>query len=100
MAAGIVRAEQLDCPVEAPFPEARLRMMDRIGLFVATGGPEGLGFIRSSKAVDSDEWFFKTHYLSGSGLLTTLQPYRLLVLCAESWIKMNGGVNEVFTSLC
>ncbi len=43
MAAGIVRVEQLDCPVEAPFPEAKLRMMDRIGLFVATGGPEGLG---------------------------------------------------------
>ncbi len=75
MAAVIVRAEQFDCPVEAPFPEVRLRMMDRIGLFVATGGPEGLGFIRASKAVDPDEWFFKAHFYQDP---VCLQLYSLI----------------------
>jgi 3-hydroxymyristoyl/3-hydroxydecanoyl-(acyl carrier protein) dehydratase len=60
--AEVARAEQFDYPVEAPFPETRLRMIDRIEQFVADGGPAGLGFIRGSKAVDADEWFFKAHF--------------------------------------
>ena len=37
-------------------------MIDRIDLFVANGGPQGLGFIRGVKAVDPAEWFFDAHF--------------------------------------
>jgi 3-hydroxymyristoyl/3-hydroxydecanoyl-(acyl carrier protein) dehydratase len=60
--AEVARAEQFDYPSDAPFPEPKLRMIDRIEQFVANGGPNGLGFIRGSKKVDPDEWFFKAHF--------------------------------------
>ena len=37
-------------------------MIDRIEMFVADGGPRGLGYIRGSKDVDPDEWFFAAHF--------------------------------------
>jgi 3-hydroxymyristoyl/3-hydroxydecanoyl-(acyl carrier protein) dehydratase len=43
-------------------PARALRMIDRIDLFIADGGPEGLGFVRGSKGIDSQEWFFKAHF--------------------------------------
>jgi PfaB family protein len=43
-------------------PAKALRMIDKIDVFIADGGPEGLGFIRGVKAVDPDEWFFKAHF--------------------------------------
>ncbi|MCP4578946.1 MAG: type I polyketide synthase, partial [Deltaproteobacteria bacterium] len=49
-------------PIEPPFPEKKMRMVDRIDLFVPDGGPKGLGFIRGSKEVNPDEWFFKAHF--------------------------------------
>ncbi|HTU19199.1 MAG TPA: beta-ketoacyl synthase N-terminal-like domain-containing protein [Gemmataceae bacterium] len=51
-----------DYPREAPFPEDRLRMIDRIECFVPDGGPHGLGFIEGRKVVDPEEWFFKAHF--------------------------------------
>ena len=39
-----------------------LRMVTDIDLFVPDGGPHGLGFVRGSKAVDPNEWFFKAHF--------------------------------------
>ena len=56
------RGEEFDYPVDAPFPEKKLRMIDHIELFVADGGPAGLGFIRGSKLVDPAEWFFDAHF--------------------------------------
>ena len=56
------RGEEFDYPVDAPFPEKQLRMIDHIELFVADGGPAGLGFIRGSKLVDPAEWFFDAHF--------------------------------------
>jgi 3-hydroxymyristoyl/3-hydroxydecanoyl-(acyl carrier protein) dehydratase len=37
-------------------------MIDRIELFVPDGGPARLGYIRGTKDVDPDEWFFKAHF--------------------------------------
>ncbi len=61
-AAEIERGETLPYPTDAPFPDAQLRMVDEIDLFVADGGPQSLGFIRGVKAVNPDEWFFKAHF--------------------------------------
>ncbi len=49
-------------PTEPPFPEKKMRMVDHIDLFIPDGGPHGLGFIRGSKKVDPDEWFFNAHF--------------------------------------
>ncbi len=51
-----------DYPDVLLFPETQLRMVDQIDLFMPNGGPVGLGFIRGTKAVDPDEWFFKAHF--------------------------------------
>ncbi|TRO82587.1 beta-ketoacyl synthase N-terminal-like domain-containing protein [Desulfuromonas acetexigens] len=56
------RGEAFPYPVDAPFPDTQLRMVDAIELFVADGGPQGLGFIRGTKRVDPGEWFFQAHF--------------------------------------
>jgi len=43
-------------------PSKALRMIDRIDRYEPEGGPAGLGFIRGSKTVDPDEWFFTAHF--------------------------------------
>jgi 3-hydroxymyristoyl/3-hydroxydecanoyl-(acyl carrier protein) dehydratase len=37
-------------------------MLDCIETFLPTGGTKGLGFIRGTKTVDPQEWFFKAHF--------------------------------------
>jgi acyl transferase domain-containing protein/3-hydroxymyristoyl/3-hydroxydecanoyl-(acyl carrier protein) dehydratase len=56
------RGEEFPYPREAPFPDDRLRMIDRVDLFVPDGGPAGRGLIRASKDVNPAEWFFKAHF--------------------------------------
>ncbi len=56
------RGRSLDYPATAPFPDSMLRMIDRIVCWVADGGPNGLGYLRATKQVDPDEWFFKAHF--------------------------------------
>ncbi|MDK9716816.1 MAG: type I polyketide synthase [Trichlorobacter sp.] len=56
------RGRSLDYPTLAPFPDSKLRMIDRIKLYVADGGPAGLGYLQGIKQVDPDEWFFKAHF--------------------------------------
>jgi 3-hydroxymyristoyl/3-hydroxydecanoyl-(acyl carrier protein) dehydratase len=43
-------------------PARAIRMIDRIDVYLPDGGPKGLGFIRGSKRVDPDEWFFRAHF--------------------------------------
>ncbi|WP_277058217.1 beta-ketoacyl synthase N-terminal-like domain-containing protein [Trichlorobacter lovleyi] len=56
------RGRSLDYPTNAPFPDKQLRMIDQIELYVADGGPNGLGYLQGIKLVDPDEWFFKAHF--------------------------------------
>ena len=37
-------------------------MLDCIETYLPAGGAKGLGFIRGSKMVDPQEWFFKAHF--------------------------------------
>ena len=56
------RGGSFEYPRTPPFPDERMRMVDRIDLFVADGGPSRLGLIRGSKEVDPAAWFFKAHF--------------------------------------
>jgi 3-hydroxymyristoyl/3-hydroxydecanoyl-(acyl carrier protein) dehydratase len=81
-------------PRTAPFPDDRLRMIDRVELFVPDGGPGGLGFLSGSKDVDPGEWFFKAHFYQdpvwpGSlGLESFLQLLKVAAL--ERWPGGDG----------
>jgi PfaB family protein len=58
----IERGLKFDYPDTPPFSAGQLRMVDNVDLFDPDGGPNGLGFIRGTKKVDSEEWFFKAHF--------------------------------------
>ncbi len=94
------RARSFDYPTDAPFPDKRLRMIDRIEAFVADGGPNGLGFVQGAKTVDPSEWFFQAHFyqdpvIPGSlGLESLLQL--LKVVAVERW---GGGPHTRFRSM-
>jgi 3-hydroxymyristoyl/3-hydroxydecanoyl-(acyl carrier protein) dehydratase len=83
------RGERFDYPAAAPFPDHRLRMLDRVSLFVHDGGPAGLGLIEGVKEVRPSEWFFEAHFYQdpvwpGSlGLEALLQL--LKVVAARRW---------------
>ncbi len=85
----LARARSFDYPREAPFPDDRLRMIDRIDVFIPDGGPHGLGFIEGSQPVDPSTWYFQAHFYQdpvcpGSlGLESFLQL--LKVKAAERW---------------
>jgi len=82
-------ATSLLFPSAAPFPDERLRMLDRIDALTLTGGPYGEGFVRGGKDVRADEWFFAAHFFQdpvwpGSlGLEAFLQL--LKVFAASRW---------------
>ncbi|MEN8730926.1 MAG: hypothetical protein AB1Z51_14175 [Desulfuromonadales bacterium] len=94
------RGKGFDYPVAAPYPDKQLRMLDRIELFVADGGPTGLGFIRGSKLVDPAEWFFDAHFYQdpvcpGSlGLESFLQLLKVIAL--QRW---QGGATSVLETV-
>lgn len=56
------RGSRFSYPVQAPYPDSMLRMIDRITLFDPDGGPAGLGFISGTAPVDPEAWFFKAHF--------------------------------------
>ncbi|HBA86619.1 MAG TPA: type I polyketide synthase [Geobacter sp.] len=58
----VARGVKLPYPDTRPFPEKKLRMIDQIELYVKDGGPAGLGYLKGTKQVDPDEWFFKAHF--------------------------------------
>jgi 3-hydroxymyristoyl/3-hydroxydecanoyl-(acyl carrier protein) dehydratase len=49
-------------PPDFPYPAPMLRMIDDVEIFLPSGGPAGLGYIRGTKRVDPAEWFFKAHF--------------------------------------
>ncbi|APW63092.1 beta-ketoacyl synthase N-terminal-like domain-containing protein [Paludisphaera borealis] len=86
-------------PDAAPFPDRKWRMVEQVDAFVSQGGPNGLGFIEGSGAVDPGAWFFQAHFLGdpvwpGSLGLESLQQL-LKVVAAERW---DAGPDAVFDS--
>ncbi len=85
----LARSRALDFPQVSPFPAGRLRLLDRIDAWIPDGGPKGLGFIRATRRVLPEEWFFKAHFhqdpvVPGSlGLESFLQLLRFIAV--ERW---------------
>ncbi|MCM0081525.1 type I polyketide synthase [Geomonas sp. Red32] len=55
-------AECLPYPAAPPFPDTMLRMIDTIEMYLPNGGPAGLGYVKGTKQVQPEEWFFKAHF--------------------------------------
>lgn len=52
----------LPYPADLPLTDSMMSMIDEITCYAPQGGPHGLGFIRGTKAVDPNEWFFAAHF--------------------------------------
>ena len=85
----LARGRSLDFPAGAPFPGGRLRLLDRVTSWIPDGGPKGLGYIRATRRVAANEWFFKAHFhqdpvVPGSlGLESFLQLLKFIA--SERW---------------
>lgn len=85
-AAELSRARSFDFPETGLFPKTQMRMIDRVEVLVADGGPRGLGFVKGTKRVNPEEWFFKAHFYQdpvcpGSlGLESFLQLLKVLMV--------------------
>ena len=85
----LARGKSLAFPRTKPFPGDQLRMVDRIAAWIPDGGPNKLGFIRATRKVVPDEWFFKAHFFQdpvvpGSlGLESFLQLLKFIA--TERW---------------
>ena len=49
-------------PHTLSMPAKALLMVDSIDIWLPDGGAWGLGYVRGSKKVDPDEWFFNAHF--------------------------------------
>ena len=58
----VARGRSLPYPEARPFPDKMLRMIDRIELYVPDGGPAGLGYLKGTKEVVAEDWYFKAHF--------------------------------------
>ena len=93
----LARSRSLNFPEIPPFPGGRLRMVDRIECWVPDGGPRALGFIRATRRVVPEEWFFKAHFyqdpvVPGSlGLESFLQLRKFMSV--ERW-GISAGVRH------
>ena len=96
----LARATRFDYPIDAPFPDDRWRMIDRVEEFIPDGGPSGLGYVRGTLRVDPAAWFFAAHFhqdpvVPGSLGLESLQQL-LKVVARERW---NLGPDARFESV-
>ena len=55
-------AQSFDYPTDSPFAGKMMRMIDKVETYIPNGGPHGLGFIKGTKVVDPEEWFFRAHF--------------------------------------
>lgn len=53
---------QIDPGPSASMPGGALQMLDEIDIYVADGGPQGLGYLHGIKQVNPEEWFFQAHF--------------------------------------
>jgi 3-hydroxymyristoyl/3-hydroxydecanoyl-(acyl carrier protein) dehydratase len=99
----IARCKSFPYPVSAPYPDAMMRMVEQIDVFVPYGGPHGLGFIRGTTRVDPEAWFFKAHFYQdpvwpGSlGLESFMQL--LKVVAMARWQNDSNSENCRFESM-
>jgi len=90
-------ARSFPLPEVAPFPDAALRMIDEIEVWLPGGGSSRLGFIRGGIDVDPGSWFFTAHFHQdpvwpGSlGLESMLQLLR--VVAVERWGGTVGALS-------
>ncbi len=97
-AAELARGRSLDFPQAAPFPGGRLRLLDRIECWIPDGGTKSLGFMRATRRVLPEEWFFKAHFFQdpvvpGSlGLESFLQLLKFISV--ERWGSDAGVRHE------
>ena len=87
-------AESFAYPDAPPFPDRRWGMIDRVEEYHPGGGPLGLGFIRGTKRVDPNEWFFAAHFhqdpvCPGSLGLESFQQL-LKVVASKRWGTNSG----------
>ena len=54
--------EEFSVSRNAPMPDERWRMVDRVTRFFPEAGPKGLGYIEGEIDVDPSAWFFKAHF--------------------------------------
>jgi 3-hydroxymyristoyl/3-hydroxydecanoyl-(acyl carrier protein) dehydratase len=91
-------AQSFRFPSDAPFPDARWRMVDQVDALLMSGGPHGLGIVRGSVPVDPDAWFFQAHFRDdpvwpGSlGLESLLQL--LKIVASRRWSISPSAVFE------
>ena len=91
----IARGRSLAFPDIAPLPGGRLHLLDQIECWVPDGGPKALGFIRATRRVIPDEWFFKAHFYQDPVVPGSLglESFLLLLkfIATERWGSVAGG---------
>jgi acyl transferase domain-containing protein/3-hydroxymyristoyl/3-hydroxydecanoyl-(acyl carrier protein) dehydratase len=93
------RGRNFAYPEDPPFPDARLRMLDRIDLHVPDGGPAGLGLILGSKQV-REEWYFEAHFYQDPVIPGSLGLESLLqLLKVHAFQRWGGGRESGFVSM-
>lgn len=97
------------CNPSIRLPGEMLRMVDEVTEIDRLGGPRGLGFLRATKKLVPDAWYFRSHFtgdpvLAGSlvaeGAVQLLQAYAMylglhLVLPDAEFQPVRGQVTQV-----
>lgn len=81
-------AHGLDLPPAWDLPAKALLMIDKIEAYVPDGGPSALGYLRGTKKIDPDEWFFKAHFYQDPVCPGSLGIESFIQLI-KFWIKQN-----------
>ena len=98
------RARAFSIPLDAPHPDEQFQMVTDVEIFVPNGGPQGLGFVRGTRAVNPEAWFFKAHFYQdpvwpGSlGLESIIQLMKVFAI--ERWGAPADGRLEAMTRGC
>jgi PfaB family protein len=90
------RGRTFPYPVETPFPDRRLRMIDHIEQYVPDGGPHGQGLILGIYDVDPDAWFFQAHFFQDPVCPGSLGLEAFLQLLKVFAVRRFGGADQVF----
>ena len=70
-------------------------MLDRIECWVADGGPHAMGYIRATRRVVPDEWFFKAHFFQDPVVPGSLGLESFLQLLKFMSVERGGPADGV-----